>query len=184
MPLSDFQKRKVEHLFNVEDINKNGVLQEDDYILIAKKQLAKSGISDESEQGQKYIQVYKDEWLRLSTEAKAEEGMVTLDKYTNYFENIIEKNDFSFFKNVVHTYIASGDTDGDGKLSLEEYAALLSAVGISEDQAKANFDQLDLNKDGYLDESEFLHHLQQFLTSDDPASVSNHFLGHQSLSFN
>eukprot|EP01103_Thecamoeba_quadrilineata_P000826 TRINITY_DN10726_c0_g1_i1.p1 TRINITY_DN10726_c0_g1~~TRINITY_DN10726_c0_g1_i1.p1 ORF type:complete len:184 (+),score=51.43 TRINITY_DN10726_c0_g1_i1:3-554(+) len=181
MPLSELQKKKVEHLFRLEDVNGNGVLEENDFVTIARKQLLTAKIDEHSSEGQQYIQTYKNEFAKLAAGADTnKDGKVTLEEFTAFLTKQIESNNLSFYDNIVNQFLAAADLDKDGKVSLKEYVILVGAVGINPKQAEVNFSKFDTNKNGFLEADEFKRLLRAYFTTENPEDVANHFLAHQS----
>ncbi len=50
------------------------------------------------------------------------------------------------------------DTDGDGRIQLDEFTAMLDALeaGMTREEARTGFDEIDTNDDGLIDFDEFV----------------------------
>jgi len=68
------------------------------------------------------------------------------------------------------------DRDGDGLLSVDDYRHWTLAWGLAFD-AERNFQQFDLDGDGYLRQTEIAEYLRQFHFSNDPEAPGNYFYG-------
>ena len=69
------------------------------------------------------------------------------------------------------------DQNGDGKLSVQEYAKLGWCYGITEEAMREAFQHLDRNGDGYLTIEELTKAVDEFYRSDDPDAPGNWTFG-------
>jgi Ca2+-binding EF-hand superfamily protein len=69
------------------------------------------------------------------------------------------------------------DSDGDGKLTAEEFRHHHSAMGLSDQEIKKAFRELDTNGNGALGIEEFREYGYQFYLDSDPHSKANALAG-------
>ena len=103
---------------------------------------------------------------------------VTLDEYLKFTDTVIAANvgketDYRVDKG----NFDSIDADGNGEISLKEFAIYLKSMGRSEEDAKFAFSKLDLNGDGKLSRDEFGRALYEYYSVNDPQAPGNWFFG-------
>ena len=69
------------------------------------------------------------------------------------------------------------DSDGDGKVTTEDYVLFCEAYGVPEPEAKESFDTFDRNNDGILQIQEVDTLIREFYSSEDPRAPGNVFFG-------
>ena len=69
------------------------------------------------------------------------------------------------------------DTDKDGKVSVPEYSAYLTAWGTTDAEIIEPFRRLDRDGDGYLTADELRQNAEEFFFSDDPEAAGNWLVG-------
>lgn len=181
--LSEFQKNKLLHFFDLLDSHKNGYLQIDDFSEITER--LRMGIGYEAG-GKKHAflaersakvfhtllnaiqhtdpqSITRNEWLAfLGKEIIAKNNPDVLEEFSSFIIGFI----FDLF-----------DENHDGYISAEEYADMFVVYGIDIKYSAKAFMNLDLNKDDRLSRRELLHAFEVFLTSDDPKQPGNWIFG-------
>lgn len=81
-------------------------------------------------------------------------------------DNALSYEEFSIAMNLLFKKL---DTDGDGRVSLDEFSNAKNSVKLSLDQGITmafRFNEIDVNNDHYISREEFLseHHLKPFFT--------------------
>ena len=69
------------------------------------------------------------------------------------------------------------DTGGDGALDATEFARVMAAFGVSQDDADYTFGNIDADGNGQITPDEWLEALRQFWTSADPDAPGNTLFG-------
>jgi Ca2+-binding EF-hand superfamily protein len=69
------------------------------------------------------------------------------------------------------------DSDGDGKVSLEDYILFCGAYNVSEAQARMSFGLFDRDDSGDITQQEVEEMVKEFYLSDDPKAPGNLFFG-------
>jgi len=175
--MTEVQRQKIIHFFNVLDNDGNGVLQPDDFQLVGDAISEIVGYEPNTRERLElklrahklFIQILKD-----INKIKAE---ISLDEWIKFFEEIVlaRPNDYI---NQSSTYLFSlFDQDGDGFIDDKEYRDMFRAYGLYSAQAKKAFDMLDLNGDGQLSGGEIVKAFEDFFLSSDEKSPGNWIFG-------
>ncbi|MEM0941473.1 MAG: EF-hand domain-containing protein [Bacteroidota bacterium] len=175
--MTEIQKSKIDHFFDVLDHNGNGILESEDFELVSE------AICD-------IRKLEKNATERLNLSLKTHSLFVQILKTLNKETMVIRKEEWaSFFEkevlskpndyvSLVSTYIFSlFDQDNDGYISKQEYLNMFKAYGMYTATAKKAFDMLDLNGDKKISKGELVKAFEDFFLSSDEKTSGNWLFG-------
>lgn len=175
--MTDVQKQKITHFFNVLDNNGNGILEKDDFELVGETMSDIIGLDDNSvvrlelklRAHRLFVQILKD--------IEKEQAELTLDEWIQFFDDVVlsQPNDYI---NQSATYLFSlFDQDMDGHIDEREYLDMFKAYGLYMSVAKKAFDLLDINGDGRISGGELVKAFEDFFMSPDEKAPGNWIFG-------
>ncbi len=185
--LTDFQRRKILHKFELLDLDGNGLIEYADFDRVVEGLAAARGWAAGDSRYQRVKTTNENLWTALQTYCDADEdGSITPDEWLDYHGKALhhaQKLDqvipgfattIEAFTAFIHDLL---DTDGDGVVTEEDYLELSKAQGIDEVEALRIFDAIDEDRDGDLTLDEVSALVREFYLSDDPESPGNEFFG-------
>ena len=180
--LSEVRRKKLHYFFTLLDLNRNGLLQFDDFSDLAErvrlslscevgdpqhKKIAEKAthlfhhlLSDIDPEKPQSIHV--DEWLAFFGENLNDEN----DEVLSVYQQLIYSNIFDFF-----------DQNRDGFITQDEFETLFEIFGIEKNSLTESFNLLDVNGDKKVSRYELLAAIEDFLISDDEDSPGNWIFG-------
>ncbi|MBV7331009.1 EF-hand domain-containing protein [Chloroflexi bacterium TSY] len=167
-------------LFHLYDVNNDGYLSREDYEEVVNNLAKSHGLSSDSSAYKNIYANYMAVWdlLRRYTDNNRD-SVVSLDEYLARYDVLLRQNEV--FDSIILTnaelIIEVTDTDGDGKVSEEEFVVSLMCHNVSEEDARAAFRHLDVRRYGFLTRSEWLRHIEEFYKSEDPNALGNWLIG-------
>ncbi len=172
--LTALQQRKVTRMFHVYDINRDGVLQAQDFDAVGRNIAEQRGHAPGSAAHQGLVERYHGLWEKLSF-ASGGKTAISLREFLAIMDAILGNRDgFEvMIQELGGTAFDVLDADRDGKVTLDEYRAFLVAHDIDPTLAERAFPKLDLDGDGHISRPEVLELARQFYYSDDPAAPGN-----------
>ncbi len=175
--MTEIQRHKLLHFFNVLDRDGNGILEEEDFTLVG------DGISEQ-------VGHAKNSKERLSLKVKAyslfllilndigkSDASLTLEEWLMFYEKhvLVKSNDYI---NQASDYLFSlFDQDEDGYVDKAEYLAMFKAYGLYSSNALKAFDLLDLNGDEKISKQELIKAFTEFFHSSDADAAGNWVFG-------
>jgi len=178
--MTELQKAKQVHYFDVLDYNDDGLLEKQDFIDVADR------IADmrDYEKGSSRHSAIRKEILRIWTNARALSGaenktQITLEDWLAHEEKVLDSNVLirSYVQGIARAVFDILDADNDGILSEQEYLQFFRAFRGEEEEGHRAFEKLDENGDGQLTRQEFLEAVTEFHLSDDPDARGNWLFG-------
>ena len=175
--LTDIQTRKLTKLFRLYDANQDGVLVQQDFIDLA------SRLVEFHPGALHYAQILnhlQQDWLCLCTAADQNDDVrITLDEWLAYYDQVL--NDIKQYASRVIALVTllfdAFDQDGDGHISEQEWISLLSAFNVQPIYSSSIFLNLDVNRDGVLNQEEVLTLIHDFFYINDTATPANFLFG-------
>ncbi|MCB0183242.1 MAG: EF-hand domain-containing protein [Caldilineaceae bacterium] len=167
-------------MFTLYDVDRNGFIEQADFELIAHKTALAMEHQPDSLEYTTVHNGYMTGWARLVQLGDSDgDQRLTLDEYCAAYDKMLaQPAQFTpMMISIVRTIITLLDTDKDGKVSVPEYAAYLTAWGTTEAEIAETFRRLDHNGDGYLTADELRQNAEEFFFSDDPAAPGNWLVG-------
>ncbi len=170
--LSEIQKRKIHHFFDVLDIDRNGYLQPEDFVNVGKRIIEKTGIDSDS-RGAKLILIKSHRlFVQLLTDANNPELSLTLYDWIEFFrEQLFEGGNQGVLEYYIHRtsrhIFDLFDMNRDNFISKEEYAHMLTIYNIPQEHAEQSFAELDSNHDQLISADEMVNGLRNFFKSND-----------------
>jgi Ca2+-binding EF-hand superfamily protein len=174
--LTPFQQQKLGKMFDLYDANKDGHIEEADYLRVAEGFARGTGTRPGSAEHDQLRAAYLGFWNRLRQVSDADkDGKVTRDEFIASYDTMLAMRDS--IVGVAQSILHLTDRDHDGKISRAEFAANLQAYGVAERDAGEAFGHLDRDGDGYLTIGELLLNVEEFFYGEDPHAPGNWLVG-------
>ena len=178
---SEIQKRKVHHLFNVLDIDRNGKLQPDDFLNVGRKIVSQSNLDENSRSARVILLKAHRLFVQLLIDLENPDMELTLWDWVEFFRNQIEAPNARILDYYIYRtsrYIFDlFDLNQDKLISRDEYSNMLTVYNIPQNTAKIGFNELDTNKDGFISSEEMMDGLKNFFKSSDASSNGSMIFG-------
>lgn len=182
MNISPFLDKKLARRFKTYDYDGNHYIERTDFEQSAAKLCAEFGHAPDSPARQRLDTLYSQLWERLVTATgSSQDNRISEAEYKQAFVNgllVTPENFEQLYIPFNQAIIAIIDTNGDGKISLEEDVRWKKAImNMSEPVIREVFPRIDRDGDGYITADEFLEAARQFYFNDDPQSIGSWLFG-------
>jgi len=178
--LTELQKRKLLHTFDLWDCNGNGYIEQADYVVVADRLAQTRGWAKGSPEDAHAQAMYAAGWQFMEQFADVDHNkQVKRDEWLTCFDSLFQNPD-AYQQLIVGTAefnFAVADVDGDGAWTLDEYRLYLQTLNAPTDHAAAVFHQTDATGTGHMTKATLTQLLNEYFLSDDPAAVGNLLLG-------
>lgn len=178
--MTELQRAKWTHNFNVLDHNGDGLLEKKDIREVADNLAEMRGY----EEGTSSYEEVQEQMMQMWHQARAlsgaeEKSHLTLEDWIAHEEELINSDELieDYMKGIAEAVFNLLDADGDGKISEEEYVNAVQAYGGDREQGQVAFEKLDVDESGSLTWEELLKAVKQFHLSDDPEARGNWLFG-------
>ena len=179
--LTEFQTQKMKHFFKVLDFDKNGTIEEEDFVAIGENLCIFWGFYDGSDEYNRYMQHCRDSWKAFNSSVNNHGERANPQHWLEFAEraivNVPEEAFNEYLSAVVGEIFDSFDKNNDGYISVEEYVDIFVAYRIEVRFSARAFRKLDLNKDDILGREELISAVTEFFRSDDPDDPGNWLFG-------
>lgn len=180
--LSEIQKRKIHHFFNVLDIDKNGYLQPEDFVNVGRRIIDKVELGHESRAAKLILIKSHRLFVQLLTDANNPELSLTLWDWIEFFKDqLFEGGNNGVLEYYIHRtsrhIFDLFDMNRDHFISREEYLDMLAIYNIPQDKTERSFDELDANNDNLISSDEMVNGLRNFFKSNDENAPGNLIFG-------
>ena len=146
MPLSPFRARKLEKIFSILDLNRDGVVERGDFLRRVNAAARLRGWTDETPEYRRNAAYSLEEWRNLRESADVnEDGAVTREEYLHFGDVFLSDPEAvtAYARGDVQLLFDAMDTDGDHKVTAAEYREYLQACGIDPSAADTFFAYAD-----------------------------------------
>ncbi len=134
--------RKYERLFALLDVNGDGVIAEDDFVLMAGRVRASFGEERSLAKGRRYADAMTHYWQALRATADTDgDGVIDRDEFRRAVLHVSADFD-TLIGPLYEAGFHFADRDDDGLVGRDEFAAVIAAVGVPERHAAQTFDLL------------------------------------------
>lgn len=167
---------KYATLFNVLDVDSNGVLEESDGKALAERLIsAHGGQGDKADSVRGSMSAW---WNTLSAEMGGG-GPFSQEQLASALETIAtdEQRFDALVRPISDSVFRLYDTNGDGRISFEEFRRAEVAMGVSASDAEALFRRLDLDGNGTLSPDEVAGAVHGYYVDPSPDSPGAAFFG-------
>ncbi|MGW1542007.1 EF-hand domain-containing protein [Streptomyces sp. NPDC002309] len=173
---SQFQRIKVQAMFDAIDADGSGYLEESDFRALAARWGGLPAVRAGGELAARVETVIMGWWDSLAaTSDTPEDARVDMDALMTVVDRLPSMSEA--VAATADTIFDAVDENGDGHISRHEHRKLIDTWhGRSIDTADV-FDQLDADGDGYLERGQFAELWTQFWISTDPADPGNLMCG-------
>jgi Ca2+-binding EF-hand superfamily protein len=178
--MTELQRAKQVHYFNVLDYNGDGVLEKQDFVNVADRLSEMRGYEEDSSKRT----AVRQEILRMWTNARALSGkegkaQITLDDWLAHEQKVLDSSVLihSYVQGIARAIFDILDGDNDGVISEQEYLQFFRSFRGDVDDGELAFQKLDQKDQGYLTRQQFLDAVTEFHLSDDPDAPGNWLFG-------
>lgn len=178
---SEIQKRKVHHLFNVLDIDRNGKLQPDDFMNVGRKIIVQLDLDKESRSARLILLKAHRLFVQLLIDLDNPDMELTLWDWVEFFRSQIESSnsrtlDYYIYRTSRYIFDLF-DVNKDKLISREEYSHMLTVYNIPQNTAKVGFEELDTDNDNFISSDEMISGLKNFFKSNEADARGNMIFG-------
>ncbi|XP_012281251.1 sarcoplasmic calcium-binding protein isoform X2 [Orussus abietinus] len=172
---SSFWRRKMRTLHSHLDVNKDGVISYEDFMLLGERFANLGHLSPEAKKEfQKVLNdMWEEQWGEISPY-----NLIGVEQYLEEMHHVL--NDESLKRKCHHflPYLFKAvDKDQSGEISVEEFKLFFECLGLSNDHAVVSFSYIDTNEDGKISLKEFVKLGRDFFLTEDHTKPSKHFWG-------
>jgi Ca2+-binding EF-hand superfamily protein len=180
--LTDLQKEKMTHYFNVLDFDNNGKIEKDDFQAIGENLNILWGYKEGTDKYARIMDKFGDSWEHFRDRVDYDEfDTATLEEWLSFADQHIINGSEEFFdtyvRDITRDIFNNFDNNGDGFISLDEYIDFFMAYRIEIRYSAKSYTKLDLNSDDLLSRQEMLSAVDQFFRSDDKDAPGNWLFG-------
>jgi len=164
--MSTTTQDRLERRFMLWDTNGDGRIERSDWEAEARRILKSFGEDEKAPRGRAVLTSYLHMWDYLASLAGPGAQSLTLDQFKQVAHDHIVNPGDAGFSNVLRPTIRAiadlCDTDGDGKISPQEFKVWIRAVGADVSSADDIFERIDENSDGYLTVDELVQAVRDY----------------------
>ncbi|MEP4532027.1 MAG: EF-hand domain-containing protein [Cyclobacteriaceae bacterium] len=179
--LSEFQKQKWIHFFNILDFNKNGKITIEDFIAIAENLCVLWGVREGDEEYKEIMTKCKNSWVSFTNAIPEDMVMEVHRNQVLLLADEFIGGDGKHFEEYVSHFVgeifSQFDINNDGYISLDEYVDLFMAYHIEIRYSAKSFTKLDLNGDDMLSRDELVAAVRQYFIGDNKEERGNWLFG-------
>jgi hypothetical protein len=179
MEITAFLDRKLARRFRTYDADGDGFIGRDDFARAGERTTRAFGLAADDPKAVRFQHRLLGLWDQLYA-CSGHDGRLSLDEYKRAFADRLLETPESFdegYVPFVQAVLAIADSDGDGKLTLEEHVAWTGALmNLSAADARMIHDILS-GEDELLCTRVLQEAIREFYFSEDPASAGNWLLG-------
>jgi Ca2+-binding EF-hand superfamily protein len=178
--LTPFQKRKFGRMFRVLDMNRDGVVDRRDFVDRVEAFARLCGWTPDSPQYRRNLEFALEEWENLRDTADIEEGHgLTREDFFRIAEVFFCDRQAvrAYARGDARLLFDAMDSDGDGKVTVQEYGRYLEVCGLDSSYASTFFRHADLDENGQITRTEMAHAIEEFLLSEDPTAGGSYLFG-------
>ncbi|MEM8895833.1 MAG: EF-hand domain-containing protein [Bacteroidota bacterium] len=181
--ISEFQKQKFAHLFNLLDVKKNGHLQLGDFTSVAQTLRKKMNLKEFSSHYKQLCDSCEALFEALRTDiALPKKRTMALEEWLEFFEKCVDGEQgeeiVEKYRQLIYSFLFDVfDDNNDGYISKEEYAEVYQIYGIDDAEIEEAFESIDVFVDDRLSKYELINAIEVFLTSNDPKDRGNLIFG-------
>jgi Ca2+-binding EF-hand superfamily protein len=178
--LSAFRIRKLRARFKTIDMDGNGVIELNDYLLARDNIARLGGFGESSGQHQQLTQMMHGMWESLRKDADTDrDDKVTLDEYLSCMAQRLSNRDY--FKDHLIPFTEFNfrilDPAGTGALTRDQFVTGAECMGMAKQLAASVFDRIDVDGQGRIDKSDFNDRIKEFYFGEDPEAPGNWLFG-------
>ncbi|GAV04884.1 hypothetical protein RvY_15091 [Ramazzottius varieornatus] len=182
MALSDFQSKKLIHLFRTFfDTDHNGTIEKSDFDIVADKICKLRSWEPGSPQYGSVHQRLDTIWKEISAHDSDGDGHISEQEWLNLWADVLAKKGNggggAWIKHYQDFMFDAQDISGDGSVDENEFVTLYKCLGIPDTQCKDAFQKLTNGGDGKLTKDVFMQRFQEFISSDDKSAAGNYLFG-------
>ncbi|CCH29486.1 EF-hand domain-containing protein [Actinosynnema sp. NPDC047251] len=182
MPVNDLLKAKIEHGFSHLDVDGDGLLTEQDHVLMGRRTAEALGHAAGSPQEQRIIDAYLRIWRDLHLPHIPDGGTaISREQFLVSTGSLADDPQAARagLGALAEAFLDIADTDADGRVGPAEFLVFQRGhfPGLTEDEATEAFGHLDSDGDGHLTAEEFTRVCVEFWSSTDPDAPGNWWTG-------
>lgn len=178
--LTALQTRKLTRLFALYDVDRNGVIERNDYEMVAHSTAHALGYDPGSPEYAALCTEYMASWdnLQQLSDSNNDNRLTQAEFLTGYDNLMAQQERFTaVILGLAKNTLLLQDQDKDGKVSQQEHRDFLVAFNTTEAEATDTFRRLDRDGDGYLTTEEMVLNTEEFFLSSDPQAPGNWLVG-------
>jgi Ca2+-binding EF-hand superfamily protein len=177
--LTEFKKKKLTRVFQLLDVDRNGVIERADYDLAVNNLAAATGVKRDTPEYKKIHAGYMALWEQAKQSTGVTGEQIRLEQWLAAREALLQ--DREQFEALMHStldaFFQMLDTDRDDVISYPEFTLFYKTYNMDLAEAPEVFQRLDLNRDGKCTRSELRVLVEQFYHSEDPADPGTWLYG-------
>ncbi|MFY0690037.1 MAG: EF-hand domain-containing protein [Cyclobacteriaceae bacterium] len=181
--LSEVQRKKLTHFFNILDHNGNGVLQLDDFTDVGENLCITLGFKVDTPEHASVINQSKKLFHRLIGDIKKNSDWnIRLNEWLEFFDReVLNAGDYSVLKYYIKLttkYLFDlYDQDKDGNICIEEYIDMFTIYRIDVKYSARSFLRLDSDNNEYISKTELVNAVADFFVTSDEEADGNWIFG-------
>ncbi|MBY8885176.1 EF-hand domain-containing protein [Streptomyces sp. PTM05] len=166
---------RVKLVFNLLDANGNGVLDSDDFDLMASRVIEAAPHSDKAAKDA-MVAAFRRYWTTLSDELDVDhDGRISFEEYTAC---VLSPERFdATVSDFAESLAALGDPDGDGLIERPAFVALMRAIGFERANVDTLFDAFEPTEDDRVKVTTWVVGIKDYYSPEKSGIPGDHLVG-------